>query len=192
MLKEQKGITLIALVVTIIVLLILAGISIAMLTGDNGIITNAQASRSNTAYRTADEQMRLAYMAVRTEIAAKLANNTAYEAISLANATELKDLVTKDLEGYSGNKSSWTVKLELATDGVTATGIFMKCEDASILANTESNGKPLTDGKVCGRINLEKRGATYDFDEPDVTSNVDNGDNQDNGENENTNETVTP
>lgn len=34
-LKRNKGITLIALVVTIIVLLILAGISIAMLTGEN-------------------------------------------------------------------------------------------------------------------------------------------------------------
>ena len=35
MFKEQKGVTLIALVITIIVLLILAGVSIAMLTGDN-------------------------------------------------------------------------------------------------------------------------------------------------------------
>ena len=33
--KQEKGITLIALVITIIVLLILAGISIAMLTGEN-------------------------------------------------------------------------------------------------------------------------------------------------------------
>ena len=39
--KKQKGITLIALVVTIIVLLILAGVSIATLTGDNGILTRA-------------------------------------------------------------------------------------------------------------------------------------------------------
>ena len=39
--KSSKGITLIALVITIIVLLILAGVSIAMLTGDNGILTQA-------------------------------------------------------------------------------------------------------------------------------------------------------
>ena len=38
---NQKGITLIALVVTIIVLLILAGISIQMLTGQNGILVRA-------------------------------------------------------------------------------------------------------------------------------------------------------
>lgn len=39
--KMNKGITLIALVVTIIVLLILAGISISMLSGDNSILTKA-------------------------------------------------------------------------------------------------------------------------------------------------------
>ena len=44
-LKKQGGITLIALVITIIVLLILAGVSISMLTGDNGIITQAQKAK---------------------------------------------------------------------------------------------------------------------------------------------------
>ena len=39
--KSTKGITLIALVVTIIILLILAGVSIAMLTGNNGILSQA-------------------------------------------------------------------------------------------------------------------------------------------------------
>lgn len=40
-LKEKGGITILALTITIIILLILAGISIAMLTGDNGLIRNA-------------------------------------------------------------------------------------------------------------------------------------------------------
>ena len=39
--KTQKGITLLALVITIVVLLILAGITINAITGDNGIIGNA-------------------------------------------------------------------------------------------------------------------------------------------------------
>ena len=46
--KEQKGITLMALVITIIVLLILAGITIGMLTGDNGIINNAGNAKEQT------------------------------------------------------------------------------------------------------------------------------------------------
>ena len=45
MIKNQKGITLIALVITIIVLLILAGVSIAMLTGPNGLLTRANDSK---------------------------------------------------------------------------------------------------------------------------------------------------
>ena len=43
--KKERGITLIALVITIIVLLILAGVSIAMLTGQNGILTQANKSK---------------------------------------------------------------------------------------------------------------------------------------------------
>ena len=39
--KNSSGITLIAMVITIIVLLILAGISIAMLTGDNSLLNKA-------------------------------------------------------------------------------------------------------------------------------------------------------
>ena len=48
MLKNNKGITLIALVITIIVLLILAGVSIAMLTGENGILTQAENAKTDT------------------------------------------------------------------------------------------------------------------------------------------------
>ena len=46
--RRQKGITLIALIVTIIVLLILAGISIGAITGDNGIINQSQSAKENT------------------------------------------------------------------------------------------------------------------------------------------------
>ena len=45
---KERGITLIALVITIIVLLILAGVSIAMLTGENGILSQAQRAKSET------------------------------------------------------------------------------------------------------------------------------------------------
>ncbi len=46
--KNENAITLIALVVTIVVLLILAGVSISMLTGENGIITQAQEAKLET------------------------------------------------------------------------------------------------------------------------------------------------
>ena len=46
--KNDRGITLIALVITIIVLLILAGVSISMLTGENGILSQAQRAKEET------------------------------------------------------------------------------------------------------------------------------------------------
>ena len=58
--KKQTGITLIALVITIIVLLILAGVSIAMLTGNNGILTQAKLAKENTALAKEDEENKLA------------------------------------------------------------------------------------------------------------------------------------
>ncbi len=59
--RKEKGITLIALVITIIVLLILAGVSIAMLTGDNGILTQAQNASEETEIGKEKEQIALAY-----------------------------------------------------------------------------------------------------------------------------------
>ena len=47
-LRKEKGITLIALVITIIVLLILAGVSIAMIAGNNGILNQASKAAEMT------------------------------------------------------------------------------------------------------------------------------------------------
>ena len=58
-LRRNKGITLIALVVTIIVLLILAGISIAMLTGQNGILNRAAEAKEKTGVAQEDENEKL-------------------------------------------------------------------------------------------------------------------------------------
>ena len=58
--KKNKGITLIALVVTIVVLLILAGVTIATLTGDNGILTKAQEAKEKTEEAAKREEAELA------------------------------------------------------------------------------------------------------------------------------------
>ena len=65
--EAQNGITLIALVITIIVLLILAGVSIAMLTGQNGILTQAQNSKTVTENKSAEEKVKLAVMGARAD-----------------------------------------------------------------------------------------------------------------------------
>ena len=64
--KKEKGITLIALIVTIIVLLILAGITIASLTGDDGILTKSTEARDTTDEETINEQVNLAVLGALT------------------------------------------------------------------------------------------------------------------------------
>ena len=54
--RDRKGITLIALVITIIVLLILAAVSIATLTGENGILTRAQDAKEKTEEAKTNEE----------------------------------------------------------------------------------------------------------------------------------------
>lgn len=58
--KKNNGITLIALVISIIVLLILAGVSIAMLTGENGLIKKAISAKEETEQAEIDEKGKLA------------------------------------------------------------------------------------------------------------------------------------
>lgn len=65
--KQQKAITLIALVITIIVLLILAGITIATLTGENGILKKAGQAKEKTIEGELKEEIELAIMEIQTE-----------------------------------------------------------------------------------------------------------------------------
>ena len=57
--NESKGITLIALVISIIVLLILAGVTIAALSGENGILTKAKEAKEKTKQAQEDEERNL-------------------------------------------------------------------------------------------------------------------------------------
>ena len=87
--KEQKGITLVALVITIIVLLILAGVTIAALSGQNGILTNASTAQKKTATSEAKEAFT---MAVNTILTNKAAGTTPSD-LTLVN---IKSEMTKN------------------------------------------------------------------------------------------------
>ena len=66
-LRKGKGITLIALVVTIIVLIILAGVSISLVLGENGIVTIAKRAKENTELAKVEEETRLNELAKQLE-----------------------------------------------------------------------------------------------------------------------------
>ena len=76
--QSNKGITLIALVITIIVLLILAGVSISMLTGKNGILTQVETAKIKTDEVSAKE-------AVEMEVAGSFDENGYNKDIAIRN-----------------------------------------------------------------------------------------------------------
>ena len=79
--KEKRGITLIALVVTIIVLLILAGISISMLTGQNGILNRAGEAKEQTTAAQKNEEENLNTM--QDLIEENILSNNEYKGITI-------------------------------------------------------------------------------------------------------------
>ena len=94
----SKGITLIALVITIIVLLILAGVSIAMLTGENGVLTKATESKEQTGIAQEKEEITLAYSAAKTNKGDKVAEEVTADELN----TELDKLNSKGEASGSG------------------------------------------------------------------------------------------
>lgn len=127
--KNQKGITLIALVITIIVLLILAGVSIAMLTGDNGIITKATEATTNTKRGEAKEAVRLGVATIITENEGTLDKNTITidnlkAAIQEANSNAEVKITEEDMDitGADGMPSPQaTLKTEVTIGDATYT-----------------------------------------------------------------------
>ena len=60
--KENRGVTLIALAVTIIIMLILAGVAISTITGNSGIMTNAKKAKENQERAQTTEALQLMFM----------------------------------------------------------------------------------------------------------------------------------
>lgn len=88
-LRKPKGITLIALVVTIIVLLILAGVSIQAVIGDNGIVTKASNAKENTAIAKEIEQIDISYADCQAK------NMSEYQDEVYVTATQLETSMNK-------------------------------------------------------------------------------------------------
>lgn len=139
MLKKNGGITLIALVITIIVLLILAGVSIAMLSGDNGLLTRSTDAADKEALAGAKD-------VVTTEVASLVADSyesryvdgvvasadtTAYVDTQLKNSTENKN-INKMLKNYNCN--FYYTAADSTTDPATKGTITIKLGKSKITA----------------------------------------------------------
>ena len=119
--KNNRGITLIALVITIIVLLILAGVSIAMLTGNNGILSQATNSVDATDRAEVVERINMELQAAYGEA---LTGNSSMTFNTNTMNTNLDGKATANQTG--------------STLTITAT------EDANITGNVVANGSSST------------------------------------------------
>ena len=64
---KNKGVTLIALAVTIVVMLILAGVTISVLNGENGIVKQAQKAKEESKIKELKEKVRIDIAGKRVE-----------------------------------------------------------------------------------------------------------------------------
>ena len=137
-LKINKGITLIALVITIIVLLILAGVTIATLTGDNGILTKAQNSKEKNAQKTVEEQINLAVQASRINEGLVI-NKEILEQELTNNGIE----ITKS----ENDELPWTVKKDGYVYTISENGEIKEKEGIAITTGDIEILKGSTEGK---------------------------------------------
>lgn len=94
--KSEKGVTLTALVLTIIILLILAGISISVLSGPNGLIEKATLAAKNTEISEIKEKIELKLTNLNIETFEKTK-----EMATLTDVMKLKDEDTEIKDAYN-------------------------------------------------------------------------------------------
>ena len=114
--KSKNGITLIALVISIIVMLILAGVSLNATIGDNGIITQAQNTKYTQSVATIQEYLNQFYIEHYDEL-----QNTENKAEALANYSKSSNWFFKTANGYivdKNGKAHYFLKTENLPDEV--------------------------------------------------------------------------
>lgn len=155
--KNTKGITLISLVVTIIILLILAGVTIATLIGNNGLITRAQDAREETKEKGAIEKVQLMLAEYMTE--KYTGTKTLEEYLNEQKANGELDEVTNNGDG--------TITVEV--DGYE---IKIKEDDLSIVSTEKAGGtRPIFEIKT---TKIDGTALTGDETEKLVTINITN------------------
>ena len=193
--RNERGVTLIALVVTIVVLLILAGTAIAMLSGDDGIMTNAQRAQAANTEGEVREKFQLAYSALRTEIDVNSAVDSAYDA--QVDIEDLFEIAVKEmgLEYTDGEyiatdntgKGGYTVTLNVPDSGnptiyfeyrdnkfggATAPVYGTATGDGNVLNTTATEGNQEINGvkrhQIKAQIVVEQDGATFTIDPEQV------------------------
>ena len=126
--KNKNGITLIALVITIIVMLILAAISLTMLTGDNSILKRAVDAKERTGIAEIEEQKRLTMLEAASNVNGENYNGVKIPAGYAATKKEGESTVDEGLviTDSEGNEYVW---IEVPNDGTGPVYTAVKNEE---------------------------------------------------------------
>lgn len=157
--REEKAITLVSLVVTIIVLILLAGVSINLVIGDNGIIKTAQKSKQNVQDMITDKQTKLNEIYTQEE---ERQENTAAE--ELIKLKQFKVKMAEAINDLTQSKTNLDVDSETEEFEETIENmLYTLTEDADAQASDIAQGKTAyVDGKLvdgtgsltAGRMNV--------------------------------------
>ena len=135
--KTESGITLVTLVVTIVVLIILAGISINLALGDNGIITIAKKVKENTELAKIEEEKELNELYTQLEIGESSSGGTNYDSIA-----KLMEFKRKIAIAITNEKVETAQDASIDTMVANISKILQaRTADATATANDISNGK---------------------------------------------------
>lgn len=114
--KNSKGITLLALIVTIIVLLILAGVTVATLTGDNGILTKVGEAKQKSNKAEVYEELQLAVLNSSIKRNGKIDTTDLKSELERLGFTVIeKRDGSNGLIGYEVSKRGFTFEINLST-----------------------------------------------------------------------------
>jgi len=131
-LKSNRGITLIALMVTLIVIVILAGVSISMLSGDNGILRQAASAKTKNDDQTVLEKIKIASITAMMNKEHEVNKNILDEELrkigydeTTGDATNGYSLIVGDTT-YTIEKDGTVTDVTVVTDVVTLTTAVSK------------------------------------------------------------------
>ena len=157
--KKQKGITLIALVVTIIVLIILAGISINLILGDNGIITKATQTKEKHTHATVYESLLLEVQDFSIEKESGKTNKTIVEYLTdreiIAQSSKNEKEYILNVEKLCGKKLEYGNGTDEQTDVYKLLETVTVEKLYTLVYNREDDGETLSIGKVYLEISRE-------------------------------------
>ncbi len=192
--KQERGITLIALVVTIVVLLILAGVSISLVLSNNGVISKAKDAKNQYAEAQTNDEKQLNEVSdwIDTKVGDTTGGGSDYDPASdgvtipegyyYVGGTKAKGLVISDAEA---DNEKYKEQENVGKDLAGNQWVWVPVETPSSLYTTVAEGKTLsgntgvkttkyTNSEIISGITRVQPGSTSSYKEPDIVTTYDN------------------